>query len=254
MDTTGLLRRLRDAIREIIGSDPSIAVAYSGGLDSSVIVAIALEYAKVKCYTCAINGSLDSRKAGDYAAEDRADHVVISLSDKDLIDWVATASNMLGSTDPTRIAYTLPVLCVLEGSEEKCILAGNGADELFGGYAKYLDAENPSQMMVLDLEKMLQEGSLLSTHATAFGKRIGFPFASRDVISFAERTPLKEKIDKNGRKLILRETARLMCLPSYNRPKKAAQYSSGILKEIKRISRKEHLSLSEWIDKVTQGR
>lgn len=252
MDTTGLLKRLSGATREIVGNESVVAVAYSGGLDSSMIVAIALEFSDVKCYTCAIKGSFDSRKASEYAAQDGVDHLAISLSEKELLGWVARASNLLSSTDPIRIAYTIPILCVLEGCDEGCVLAGNGADELFGGYARYSDAEDPGPIMAMDFEKMQQEASLLSALATAMGKRIGFPFASKEVVSFAEQTPLEEKVNGSGRKLILREAARVMGLPSYNRPKKAAQYSSGILKEMKRISRKEHLELSELTARMIQ--
>jgi len=254
MDTNELLTRLRWSTRDIIGSEPRVAVAYSGGLDSSVIAAVALEFSEVSCYTCAVPGSFDSLKASEYAAQDRVDHLTISLSEVELLGWVGRASTLLSSTDPVRIAYTIPILCVLEECAEGCVLAGNGADELFGGYAKYSDAENPGQMMATDLEKMQQEANLLTAHAAALGRRIGFPFATKEVISFARLTPLEQKVKGSGRKLILREAARLMGLPSYDRPKKAAQYSSGILKEMKRISRKEHLGLSEWITGMTRER
>ena len=252
MDATGLLNRLKAATRDIIGSEPAVAVAYSGGVDSSMIVAIALEFSEVRCYTCAIEGSFDSRKAIEYAAEDGVNHLVISPREKELVGWVARASSLLGSADPVRIAYSIPILCVLEACDEGCVLAGNGADELFGGYAKYSYAEDPRSLMAVDLEKMQQEARLLSALATAKGKRIGFPFASKEVVSFAEQTPLEEKVNDSGRKLILREAARLMGLRSYDRPKKAAQYSSGILKMMERISRRERLELSEWTARVSQ--
>jgi asparagine synthase (glutamine-hydrolysing) len=246
MDTTGLLERLRGATREIIGNAPAIAVAYSGGLDSSVIAATAREYSEVKCYTCAIEGSFDSLKASEYAALDGLDHLVITLPKEELPSWVIKTSKLLTSTDPIRIAYTIPTVCVLEGCREGCLLAGNGADELFGGYAKYSEAGDPSTMMAADLDKMLQEACLMSELASTLGKRIGFPFAAKEVVSFAIQTPLQDKIDGLQRKLILRETARQMGLPSHNRPKKAAQYSSGILKEMRRTARREGLGLSEW--------
>jgi asparagine synthase (glutamine-hydrolysing) len=250
MDATGLLKRLREATTEIIGDEQRVAVAYSGGLDSSVIVGIAKEFSDVKCYTCAIKGSFDSRMVSEFAVQDRVDHILISLSENELVGWVARVSNLLGSIDPIRIAYTIPILCVLEGCDEGCVLAGNGADELFGGYAKYSDADDPSHMMAMDTEKMLQEASLLDGFAASIGKKIGFPFAAEEVVHFAERTPLEEKVNSAGRKLILREAARLMGLHSYSRPKKAAQYSSGILKEMKRVSRRQKLGLSEWTARI----
>lgn len=246
MNATELLSRLRTATRVLIGDEASVAVAYSGGLDSSIVAAISLEFAGAKCYTCATKGSLDSKVAEEYAAQDGVDSVVSVLSENDLLVWIRKASNVLGSTDPVRIAYTIPVLYMLEECVERCVLAGNGADELFGGYAKYSDSRDPKEMMAIDLEKMLQEASVLKARATSLGKRIGFPFVAEEVMDFAEQTPIEQKVKGSDRKLILREAARLMGLRSSDRPKKAAQYSSGILKEMRRISRRERLELSEW--------
>ena len=53
---TSLLNALRESITSAIGKERTVAVAYSGGLDSSLIASLAKESAEVKCYTCAMAG------------------------------------------------------------------------------------------------------------------------------------------------------------------------------------------------------
>jgi asparagine synthase (glutamine-hydrolysing) len=57
-----------------------------------------------------------------------------------------------------------------------------------------------------------------------------------------------------GRKLVLREVAVLLGLDAHDRPKKAAQYSSGIMREMERLARKEGMSMSEWTKKTVRAK
>ena len=252
MDHKGLLVALRKAVSELVAREHRVAVAYSGGLDSSVIAALASEKANVTCYTCAVEGSFDSRNAGQFADDERRQFTLLELGSEDLRSFVRKASGLLGTTDPTRIAYTIPVLRVLHRSAERVVLTGSGADELFGGYAKYAGMRDPTRAMAADLERMLSESHSLSFEATKLGKIIGFPYVAPAVIAAAKEIPLEEKIDPTGRKIILREVAKLLGLQSHKRPKKAAQYSSGVMKEMERLAKGEGLSLSQWTERTAE--
>jgi len=252
MDNNGLLEALRNAVSELVVQEDRVAVAYSGGLDSSVIAALASEKASVTCYTCAVEGSFDSRNARQFADDERRQFALLELESEDLIPFTRKACRLLGTTDPVRIAYTIPVLCVLHRSTERVVLTGSGADELFGGYAKYAVMTDPTRVMAADLERMLSESHSLTFEATKLGKIVGFPYTAPSVIAAAREVPLGEKIDSAGRKIILREVAMLLGLQSHRRPKKAAQYSSGVMKEMKRLAKGEGLSLAQWTKKATE--
>jgi asparagine synthase (glutamine-hydrolysing) len=252
MNPNGLLDALREAVSKLVAHEDRVAVAYSGGLDSSVIAALASEKANVTCYTSAVEGSFDSRNARRFADDERRQFTLLELGSEDLRSFIRKASELLGTTDPFRIAYTIPVLFVLHMSTERVVLTGSGADELFGGYAKYAGMRDPTGAMAADLERMLSESHSLSSEATRLGKVIGFPYAALAVMATARNIPLGDKIDPTGRKIILMEVAKLLGLQSHKRPKKAAQYSSGVMKEMERLAKGEGLSLAQWTERTAE--
>jgi len=254
MDSNLLLTKLRDSVSEIIATESKVAVAYSGGLDSSIIAALADEKASAMCYTCAVDGSFDARNAKHFADEEGRLLNLIRLKPDDIGSFARSASRILKTPDPIRIAYTIPILCVLHRCSEGVILTGSGADELFCGYAKYAQVRDPRQAMAADLEKMLSEAESLSSEAASLGKYIGFPYAMPKIISAAAEIPIEKKINSTDRKIILREIAATLGIPSHARPKKAAQYSSGVMREMERQAKEAGLSLSDWTVKTSTGR
>jgi asparagine synthase (glutamine-hydrolysing) len=246
MNSEALLRTLRESVRKEVGDELKIAVAYSGGLDSSILAAIAGESGSVKCYACAVDRSFDALNALRRADEEGLKLRMIPFTGDMLARYILNASQALGTTDPMPISYTIPIMAVIEESDEKLVLAGNGADELFGGYSKYVGISNPEEMMSSDYRKMIAEANTLTRWAETKGKRLTFPFADEDVRSLSESLPLAQKIAGDQRKIVLREIAKTLNLPSHDRPKKAAQYSSGILRLMEGTAKREGLRTDEW--------
>jgi asparagine synthase (glutamine-hydrolysing) len=247
MSESDLLQALRRAVKNGVHGESEVAVAYSGGVDSSVVAAIAREQAEVKCYTCAAKGSYDALNAERRASEEGMTLKMVEVDEIGIVKRVAAAAKALQSLDPIPISYTVPLIAVLEESTEDTVLAGNGADELFAGYSKYSSIPDPAARMSEDLAKMLDESERLRRWSSARGKRLELPFADPEVISLSNRIPMVEKISPSGKKLVLREVARQLGLPSHHRPKKAAQYSSGVLKLMRNSARKDGEPLEEWV-------
>jgi asparagine synthase (glutamine-hydrolysing) len=255
MDTDELLRLLRISTEECVASSNSVAVAYSGGVDSAVVERIAREFAKAVCYTCAVRGSHDYARAPLAAEEGGAELRMVVLDRDGLAGLVSKARSVLDTEDLLRIAYSVPILCVIDASEQEGVLVGSGADELFGGYAKYLNKDDPETAMASDIKKMQAENELLKKYAKSVGKRLEAPFISRDLISFAKGLATDRKLKHGERKVILREAAKALGVLSHDAPKKAAQYSSGVMKEMKRMAKEQGMELREWTaERAAKGR
>ncbi len=249
-DVAELIETLRNAVRECIDGEPTAAMAYSGGLDSSVIDSLAREVVPVTRYTCAIEGAADHKIAIDGSDDPSTSSEIIVLTEPTIRSLVREASTVLATNNPVIVGYTIPILAVMIESKERLTLTGSFADELFGGYAKYLGEDDPGPRMASDLEKATRESELLRRAALTRGKLIGYPFASSSVIDIASKTPMARKIDRGERKIVLRDVAKQLGVEAYDRPKKAAQYSSGVLKEMERLAKKDGTDMRSWIERL----
>ena len=239
---------------DAVAGHPKVAVAYSGGLDSSLLAALARRETEVICYTACIPGSHDARNTPAHAEADGFTLDILDLTDDDITKLAALAASVLGSNDPVRVGYTIPLLSVIHASREGTILAGSLADELFAGYAKYDSVDDPAPLMRIDLEKALSEISALCDYANCEHKLLAAPFGSDEVFEAAASIPLSHMIGPQGRKLILRDVAREIGLTAYDRPKKAAQYSSGVAKAIERMAKRQGLTSRAWIESLDARR
>jgi len=143
----GLRRQLQDATRRQRVADVPVGMFLSGGLDSSLITALAAREADTRfdCFTVAYPGA-DNRL--DNAAEDLpharalARRLGLPLHEIDLQPQVAELwPRLVGHldeplADPAAIACYL--ICQLARQQGiKVLLSGQGADELFCGYPRY---------------------------------------------------------------------------------------------------------------------
>jgi asparagine synthase (glutamine-hydrolysing) len=81
------------------------------------------------------------------------------------------------------------------------------------------------------------------------------PFASYEIAEFTMTLPFGLKIEKHAdtlRKLVLRKAAENMGLPSSitEKPKKAVQYSTGINNALKKIAKKQKISVADYMKKI----
>lgn len=127
----------------LISSDLEVGAFLSGGIDSSLIVSVASNYVnKLKTFTVKFDGSYDESELAKLTAEKYStDHTEISISMnlKDDIEKI-----LCNYGEPFMDSSAIPSYYVsLEAKKHiSVVLNGDGADELFGGYRRYVPIAN----------------------------------------------------------------------------------------------------------------
>jgi asparagine synthase (glutamine-hydrolysing) len=141
----------------LLASDLEVGAFLSGGIDSSLIVAIASQYKKrIKTFTVKFDGTYDESRLAKLTANKYAtDHyeINISMNLKDDIEKI-----LLNYGQPFMDSSAIPSYYVAQGAKEHVtvILNGDGADELFGGYRRYVPAANGINSIAKKLSYLLR--------------------------------------------------------------------------------------------------
>jgi asparagine synthase (glutamine-hydrolysing) len=217
-----------------------VAVAFSGGLDSSVVAKCAMGRAEVIACSGFAAGSRDSGSASVAA---RALGVDLRVADLTAEGARADLASMDLPFQPTLMDKGLWCLYTAVAREAAragadVLLLGQLADELFGGYAKYVEALAKSgeaaaaSEMDRDLDGYFARGMARDVAACSRFVEPGLPFAAPEVVSLGRGLPVAFKIRDGVRKAVLREAAAALGVPAElaGAAKKAAQYSSGVQK------------------------
>jgi len=248
---------IADSVENLQGK--KIAIAFSGGVDSTLLALMVSKIASVNLYVVGTKGSYDIEAAKSAAKILKLPLTVIKITENDVDKGIADVvrildkDNLVNKTDMRTIitvAFNLPLYFVAKHAKEKIIATGQGPDNFLGGYSMHLGMSRKN----LDRELKKSAGDMLSTDlpqytaiANAFGKEVAVPYLDKRILAFAKKLPLSKKISGEKRKLIMVETAEFLGLPKElaERQKKSAQYGSGIMDAIKNIAKRREVRTSQ---------
>lgn len=138
---TELRARVRDAVEKRLMSDVPLGAFLSGGVDSSIVVGTMAELTDepVQTFTVGFEEDLfdESWAAREVVERHDTDHHTYTVSPDDVRELSPTVLDRLG--EPFADPSLLPTFVVARETSDvvTVALSGDGADELFGGYAKY---------------------------------------------------------------------------------------------------------------------
>jgi asparagine synthase (glutamine-hydrolysing) len=202
-------------------------------------------------YTVGFPSSTDLSNAEDACGALGLSLKALSLDDGKLVGEARSLLSHFPGLDPVTLSFEIPLWTLLRRCEESVVLAGQGADELFGGYARYMDMEDAAleEAMDEDLSTLLNETLPRERRmGELFRKDLRLPYCHPAVVTAVRSLPLGLKRGPR-RKEALRRVARKLGLPPevVDRPKKAAQYGSGVMGRLKAIAKKEGMAVRDFL-------
>ena len=260
-----------ERLREIIGKQRdtgSIGLLYSGGLDSSIIaklMASFMEPTSIVLISVGLNDCYDMKMASlgsKYLGINLHKYI---LTKERVMEAVWSLKQMNVIHHPVALSIAIPIFLgmkkITKDFNTKTVFLGQGADELFGGYQKYIEiyksqgGEATRKIMIDDLEALQNDQIIREQNiAQYFGLNIIYPYLDSEIIREAKKYPLTTHIEQTPegaliRKALLRKIAQKIGLPSEitQQPKKAIQYGSGTVKLLRIIAKSSNYqNISEW--------
>jgi len=241
--------------RDLLGK--RVPIAFSGGLDSTLVAKVCSTLTDTYCIVAGAEGSTDMKNARASAKRIGLELVEVTIDEDDAVDGAKEVCRITGLKDPVTVSFELPTYFAMKSASEGWIVTGQGADELFGGYAKYesMEREEFRRRRMEDLDKAMGEVDCAERAiAAALGKEIIKPFLCNRIIAFAMDLQLDSVYPDKVRKRVVREALKDLGLPEIAAmPKKAAQYGSGVSVMLSSAADKRGKSVREMIENFAEG-
>ncbi len=228
-DLTALRDAFEKSVKSHLMSDVPYAVLLSGGLDSSLVSAVAAQYVakriededksdawwpRLHSFSVGLEGAPDLKAAKQVAEMIGTVHHEIHFTVQEGLDAIRDVIFHLETFDTTTIRAATPMYLMsrkIKAMGIKMVLSGEGADEIFGGYLYFHKAPNAREFheeTVRKLERLHMFDCARANKATsAWGVEARVPFLDKNFIDVAMRLNPNDKMCLNGRmeKWILRK-------------------------------------------------
>ena len=250
-DEEEIRQSLRQAVKRQLMSDVPYGVLLSGGLDSSIVSAIAERYSenriedngqtraywpRLHSFAVGLKGAPDLEKARLVADYIGTVHHEINYTIQEGLDALHDVIYFIETYDVTTVRASTPMYLlarVIKSMGIKMVLSGEGADEIFGGYLYFHKAPSAKDFhdeTVRKLSKLYMYDCLRANKSlSAWGVEGRVPFLDKEFLDVAMRTNPEAKMcpGQTMEKRILREAFADM-LPEAIAWRQKEQFSDGV--------------------------
>lgn len=252
---------LTNAVNTRMHADRDMAFLLSGGVDSSLVCAIAAEYArknnrKIKTYSIGLPNGTDKKYAELVSQHIGSEHLHVEMTENDFINAIEKIVVVCETYDITTIrASTGQYLIskyIRENTDSKVLYIGDGSDELFGSYLYFhrapspLMAHNESIRLLNDIHMfdVLRADRGIASN----GLEARVPFLDHRLITTVMNLDPSLRVPINGiEKWILRESFKdSNLLPFEVLYRKKEAFSDGVSSK----NKSWYMILQEHIDKL----
>ncbi len=159
-----------------------------------------------------------------------------------------------------KVGVASVVVAVSKIADDKIFFSGLGSEEIFAGYHRHEKSDDIHEECWKGLKNMWARDLVRDCAiGVSLGMDLRTPFLDRDVIVNAMRINSSRKINKDHKKVILREIAEELGLPKEFawRKKMGAQYGSRFDRALERLGKKENIDddkcKKEYLRRIVNG-
>jgi len=256
---------LSEAVKKNCKSE-KIGLIFSAGVDSTLLGVLAAGFTEVVAYTVGIDDAPDIIHARELKGKLNLEVRLVETNLEEIENSIPPVLKAIREPNPVQVGVGIPIYLASKKAAKdgiKLVLSGQGADELFGGYNRYLDILESGGYSALekameeDVENIKRDNldrdvaicGMNGTELRAPYLENGFKDYSLKISPELKIKEVKgeefqciDEIDSKRfiRKYILRKLAQDCKVPPavLNRSKKAAQYGSGVNKALLKIAKK----------------
>ena len=197
--------KLRELVERIAQRNLAEGILLSGGLDTSILAAVASKYIRLKAFTCAFQGTTapDVEHATLVADRLRISHYIHYFDDEELYEAARFVIKTLRVFDPMEVRNSSTIYIGLKLAKDngvKSIMTGDALDELMAGYPWLFKYED--KCLEVELRKIWKS---MTFSSIPIGKAVGVdvktPYLDPEFMEFAMKLDLGYKIrEENGQK------------------------------------------------------
>jgi asparagine synthase (glutamine-hydrolysing) len=235
-----LIYRMRKIVSNVNIPEKDVYIAFSGGIDSSITYYLAKK-AGIKPILVTVCKSdshdyISSKQSAEQLGMSNKHNIILldSVTQHEIEETIY----IIEDWNIMNLSLSLPLYMMMKRYPRKTFIMGQGSDEIYGGYTKYLNTyleKGPEEVI-----KEMKLDTLLSYRfnfcretkiARYFDSKLYYPLISPGIIWYVAHLPLEMKIKDEKdiyRKWIVRKIAEKYNLPNdiVMKKKKALQYSS----------------------------